>query len=1164
MWRLLLFELVIAAIVAVVWLLGPMVGVKSVAARLIIIFALVIPPIIYVIWRFFSARKDARRLESAIKEQGVQQQKIARPEKQQEVRVLNEAFGKAVGALRRSKLGGGKGTALYALPWYMIIGPPAVGKSTALLRSGLKFPFSADGKSAAIKGVGGTRNCDWWFSDQAILLDTAGRYTSEEEDREEWLSFLRLLKKYRKRKALNGLLVAVSIADLLTATPEEVEEMAAQIRSRVDQVIAELDLVIPVYVLFTKCDLISGFVEYFSDLSRSSRSQVMGFTVPLTTPETNVEGLFQKEFDLLMAALRDRCLTRLSRAKSQIRGDVFQFPLQLAAARDALSAFMAQLFVPNPYRETPRLRGAYFCSGTQEGRPLDRVMSMMSRALGLREAQSSFMERKAKKSYFLHGLFTNVLFPDQHLAGSTASRITRRMRLQFAVFAALLAAAIGVLGVGVISFRNNRALIDSTMQLSKDTRLGGFEEPGEVLGALFALDKLSARVDTLIKHREEGPPWLYSFGLYSGDELVDPARGLFVKRMKRVFVDPVASELEATLIDIANAPVTNKRTVSKDYDILKSYLMVTNRRRLDVEAAVPLVIPQWKRRLHPDSFKHGETLVRLSTRYLELIKNGEARWTEADRDIIRSAQTALRARDVEYQRLIADTDRVLGKFTLRDALRGRVQTILKATHSVPGVYTYRGYTKFIRTRLAKLKLRGSKIEPWVLGEDEGTDLAARLRQRYYDQYIFAWKRFLRGISLRRPRDLRDSLRVLEALTESPMLYDSLFNAIKHNTDFSFRTDMDSGEALREAGYLARGRTGMAIRRAERMKRLAGKAGKRKKRIDPSKLNRVEREFLELRYLVDPPPTVDDREQVSGLKQYLSQLAIVRDEVTAFVSNRGTPEIAQLDKAIEEARRVTKGVLAGLKPEYRALLGPLFYTPLGEATGQADKTYVARSSQVFSNQLCDPYRANLGGRYPFAKSSREALLQDVVDYLSPAGTVWTYFNTNYKNQLVRQGNQFKSEDGKVPGHIIRFFNRAWAMTRAFFPHGSQSPGIRFEVRPHPVVLAEKSGVDVSEIILEVDGKSRTYRNGPIEQWAFSWPGTTKRTRLILKGAGGLRERLSFGGDWGLLRLIDQAKVKKSGSWYQVWWTLRDGQIKVRMDFRPSRTENPFFRRLRLGC
>src|SRR5262249_61015588 len=97
--------------------------------------------------------------------------------------------------------------ALYALPWYMIGGPPAAGKSTALLASGLNFPYTP-GSGRGIRGVGGTRNCDWWFTQEAILLDTAGRYMTEEDDREEWLAFLSFLRKNPPKKPLNGVLVA--------------------------------------------------------------------------------------------------------------------------------------------------------------------------------------------------------------------------------------------------------------------------------------------------------------------------------------------------------------------------------------------------------------------------------------------------------------------------------------------------------------------------------------------------------------------------------------------------------------------------------------------------------------------------------------------------------------------------------------------------------------------------------------------------------------------------------------------------------------------------------------------------------------------------------------------------------------------------------------------
>src|SRR5690606_34480119 len=97
-----------------------------------------------------------------------------RPDRRAEIVALQAQMKEAIATLKRSKLGArGGSSALYALPWYVIVGPPAAGKTTALEKSGLAF---ASGKAggAKVRGTAGTRNCDWWFSRDAILLDTAG------------------------------------------------------------------------------------------------------------------------------------------------------------------------------------------------------------------------------------------------------------------------------------------------------------------------------------------------------------------------------------------------------------------------------------------------------------------------------------------------------------------------------------------------------------------------------------------------------------------------------------------------------------------------------------------------------------------------------------------------------------------------------------------------------------------------------------------------------------------------------------------------------------------------------------------------------------------------------------------------------------------------------
>src|SRR5881392_3812602 len=139
----------------------------------------------------------------------------------------------AINTIKTSKLGLTRGAqALYELPWYMIIGNPAAGKSSAIKHSGLTFPIPG---SKAVQGVGGTRNCDWFFTTDGILLDTAGRYSVFEADRAEWFSFVDLLKKYRRRAPFNGILIAVSVAELMGGQPQKAIELARSLRTRVQE-----------------------------------------------------------------------------------------------------------------------------------------------------------------------------------------------------------------------------------------------------------------------------------------------------------------------------------------------------------------------------------------------------------------------------------------------------------------------------------------------------------------------------------------------------------------------------------------------------------------------------------------------------------------------------------------------------------------------------------------------------------------------------------------------------------------------------------------------------------------------------------------------------------------------------------------------------------------
>ncbi|HEY1690921.1 MAG TPA: type VI secretion system membrane subunit TssM [Polyangiaceae bacterium] len=325
----------------------------------------------------------ARALERDLIKQAEQQMMNARPDRRGEIMQLQQQMQMGLAAFRAR--GGGGGAALYRMPWYMIVGPPGAGKTTALRHSGLAFPFVDPRSGGGVRGIGGTRNCDWWFTNDAILLDTAGRYAVEADDFDEWTSFLDTLKKYRSRKPINGVLVAISVTDLMEAREDQIETIAQHLRARIDELAARLHMMVPIYLMLTKVDLVAGFVETWGDMRKSERGQIWGVTFPLAGAQNRDPAkAFEAEFDLLVERMHARAVKRVaSERQADQRPRIYQFPIEMANLRQILVDFIGALIQPNNYRETPILRGVYFTSGTQEGRPIDRVIGGMMAAYQL-------------------------------------------------------------------------------------------------------------------------------------------------------------------------------------------------------------------------------------------------------------------------------------------------------------------------------------------------------------------------------------------------------------------------------------------------------------------------------------------------------------------------------------------------------------------------------------------------------------------------------------------------------------------------------------------------------------------------------------------------------------------------------------------------------------
>jgi type VI secretion system protein ImpL len=771
--------------------------------------------VILIVFRKIRAARAAKALEQAIAQQGAQQAMNARPERRAEIQELQKQVHAGIQALKSSRLGGNArgAAALYQLPWYVIIGPPGAGKTTALKHSGLVFPYANPSSGGGVRGVGGTRNCDWWFTNEAILLDTAGRYSTEQDDHQEWIAFLQMLKRYRTRRPINGILIAISITDVIDANEQQIEAMGKKLRARVDEVMTQLHMVVPVYLLFTKVDLVAGFNEFFNDLRKSDRAQAWGATFKLDMPKNEPGKLFDGEFDILVKQLHGRALKRLATERiRESREKIFQFPLEFTGLKRNLSDLVASMFMVNAFQGTPIFRGFYFTSGTQEGRPLDRVLARMGQAMGVRPPETAVQAPLESKSYFLYDVFMNVVFPDGDLAARSAGEIRRQALMRVAVSGAALLLGVIVAIPGVVSFFNNRTFLAETEERAKAASAVAWNDGKPAGGKLEAMTPLLERLQEIDGFRDGGVPFKMGWFMYRGEDVYRPTVAVYVASLQQGFVVPCRAKLEERLKVAKGDPYLRERLD------LKTYLMLSDIDHLDVDWAAGRYVSLWAEILRPTS-NIGETELKKMLAphvkyYFTLLKAKKVTPLATSQELVDRVRKVLLAVPVRrryydiFVNVIVDekydeagdatrANRKYPSLTLGDLFVDRPDVLKVLTSKklkdekkwaeIEGPYTEKGHY-MVAQNIAEGATYLER-EGWVVPltpEEKGDRVAANIKNLasdYEEKYKQVWTDWLKDVTVEQPATVKQAIELYKILTTPDWPYLRILRAVEDHTQW---------------------------------------------------------------------------------------------------------------------------------------------------------------------------------------------------------------------------------------------------------------------------------------------------------------------------------------------------------------------------------------------
>ena len=1072
-----------------------------------------------------------------------------------ELDVLQRGFEEALSLLKSTPGKQGRRQYIYELPWYAIIGAPGSGKTTALINSGLNFPLVEKLGKHAIKGVSGTRDCDWWFTDQAILLDTAGRYTTQDShqqvDASAWHGFLQLLKKYRPRRPLNGVFVAISIADLLRQTEEELRQHAGAIRQRIGELNGQLGVQLPVYVLFTKTDLVAGFTDFFSNLTEEERNQVWGETFSASIDSAALSANldhFTAGYDELVDRLVQRRLKRMQEERdSQRRTQVFDFPQQMHLLKPVAMQFLQSIFSVNRYEDPFLLRGVYFTSGTQEGTPIDRVMAALAASFRLdRQAAPLFSGRG--KSFFLGKLLKQVVFPEAELAG-VDPRIERRYRLMnLSAYAATFAVVAIAVAAWFVSFSINKMALSDV-----ETQIQHYKAPSPVPtdsrgNFVTLLPKLNALLEIKDIYRQTG--WMGTFGLYQGDKIEGGANVSYERLLREGFLTAITQRLKERMQG------EEGQNLDVLYQLLRVYLMFGEPQRMDAKVALPWIRLDWERQFATDP----ESLAKLQAHLDQLLalQLDPAPIDDGFVTAVRNKLTQVPLVNQLYSRFKSEAlfdhehDLFVAPQLAPNGGRVFVTADGKELDSlvVPGLFTNYGYTElFLKKGLAYIK--DASEQNWVLGTQAGGSLIeidrlyGDFKRLYLADYQKTWEGVIGNIKFRTPQGNPQLVDMLDLLSRPDSPLKLMLEMVEKHTSLNKM-------AAAVADALAKTQAGAALAApdaaTQKLLALTKPSGAG---VDPVKV--LEANFepynQQVRTVADrPAPITATLTSLKNLHDYLMQIG-------------SAPNTGGQALTTEAARFAGGGIdpIQAAKMEFARLPGPVAQSLNNLTSTGSDQIKSGAKEQLnglLKTAVTMPCKAALAGRYPFNRSPQDVLMADFAKVFASNGIMDQYFNANLKafvDTTTVKWNEFSSDKalGLLP-LTIEQFQLATKIRDAFFSTGGTLPQVQFELKP--VALDARIGT----FRLNVEGQELVYRHGPEQLTKFQWPGTNSSAgvRVVFEALDGSQFSRSKDGAWALFRLFDDFNIEPTPLPDKFFLNIQIDGYTARLELRASSVNNPF--------
>ncbi|GGC65216.1 type VI secretion system membrane subunit TssM [Marinobacter halophilus] len=1159
--------LAIIALLVATWWLGPRLEIAGeyplVAWQMRALVTLGVVLLVVVFWGMALARRLGKVNKAKAEEQQEQEDPILPMERRQQ-RLLDRQL-----QALKSNLPGRKG--LYRLPWYLVMGLEGAGKTSLIQRAGQTYTLTN-----VTRNNRGDRNpfgFDWWIGDNGVLIDPDGELLSQGEgatgeiQNRLWNHFIGWLERSRPQRPLNGVILAVDLARLSTSSDQQREAHAILLRTRLRELMEQLGSRLPVYITFTKMDLMYGFAPFVRSLSKAEKDQALGFTFRLDSQQDHDQWLeqFADRYTEMVDELGQRLPDVLADNRdSEDRAAAYSFTRQLAGLKPTMEQFLTDLLSADAFSTPALVRGTYFTSVLQEGVPEDAFVAAAARNYQMTGPIQPAQRGGQSASLFTKGLFPDVIYPEAGLAGDNRKVVGQRQRkVAVAAVVALFAGAGITAGWQHYFVQNAEAATQVENRVKSflnNWQPVGYEPDSTGRNLLQPLDELREATLAFGDYRNE---WslVADMGLYQGHKVGPEVDAAYVDMLAYQYLPAL---MFGVMEDMGRAP--DNSTERLEHLRVLRMMYDAGGRRTDIVASY--MRDYWQSRFPGQRDVQNRLYGHLQyamahTNLAGMAADGDQTATMALAPFRSSVQWAqhelgrISTPDRVYRDLQAEANRDFQTplelarssgpafttvFNRMDAYGEPLPEELPSAEdplSIPALLTRDGLEKwFLRKSGSVTEL--ALVDAWVLGRRNDVDfskadeaeLLASLQTLYAEHYASAWRTAVSRVNINRFEDLNHGVRILESLTSGHEPLARLLDQVQANTRL-----IPVGEGEAEA-------TRRLLEQSPHFRMLQD----------------IERQFADLNRLTrkqgDQPSGLDEIMLMVGeLHEYLRNIQESPDAGKAALSAARARMGLQGADPIFTLQRMSSHQPEPLNRVLNRLASESWRVVLDRAVAQLEREWY--------REVYQPFQQNLARHYPFtAGAGRDAALQDFERFFAPDGILETFYNDNLK--LFLEDHPEHVGDARraslVRRDVVASLERAKQIRQAFF---TRSGALDVEFALEPLNLTNNK----RRAVVNIDGQLVEFSHGPRQSIPLVWPNTLRdsaesRITLVPIQVNRSPRSISESGPWALFRLLDKADIAGvSGSAVDVKFNVDDGEMRYRL--HAASNTNPFTQQLLSG-